>query len=99
MRPICAPFEIFVPAGVVEPPDEVDPELTLDLPQPETSKMATQVTLPRLALSRPHERSFMGVNRPLSFTPEKGGLFRSGKSIRGWPNFSLSSTLESTHFL
>jgi hypothetical protein len=70
----------------------------LDLPQPEKRRTATQVALPSLALSRPQERNFMGVNRPLSFTPETWGILER-KSLREWPNFSLSSTLQSTHFL
>jgi hypothetical protein len=64
---------------VLELPEETDPELMLDLPQPETRKMTTQVALPSLAQSRPHERSFMGVNRPfLSFTPGTGDYSGAG---------------------
>jgi hypothetical protein len=72
MRPNRAPVETVVPAGV-ELPDEVDPESMLDLLHPDTRRMATQVALPSLAPRRPRERSFMGMNRPLSFTPETRG--------------------------
>ena len=81
MRPICAPFETVVPAGVLEPPDET-PELMLDLVQPATRKMATLVALQSQALSRPQERNFMGVNRPLSVTPETGEIQERGISQR-----------------
>jgi hypothetical protein len=64
---------MVVPAAVLEPPVPDELVVILEEPQPET-RIAKQAAPPSRALSRPRERNVMGMNRPLSFTPETWGI-------------------------